>query len=93
PQHHPHQARILTNLGTRLSTRFKQTGSVDNLNRAVKVAEMAVDATPQNHPDRARWLSNLGNLLCKRFQRTGSIDDLNRAVGVGNMTVDATRSP
>ncbi|EJT69155.1 hypothetical protein GGTG_13264 [Gaeumannomyces tritici R3-111a-1] len=77
-------------LGSLLGTRFERTGSMDDLNRAVEVANMAVDATPQNHPNRAGWLSNLGNHLGRRFERTGPMDDLNRAVEVANMAVDAT---
>ncbi|KAH8898073.1 TPR-like protein [Thozetella sp. PMI_491] len=75
------------NLGVRLG-RFEQTGSVDELNRAVEVTSMALDATPQNHPDRASILSNLGTLLSKRFEWTGLIDDINQAIEVANMAVD-----
>ncbi|KAH8710127.1 hypothetical protein GQ44DRAFT_439557 [Phaeosphaeriaceae sp. PMI808] len=53
---------------------------MDDLNCAVEVADMAVNATPQDHPDRAAILNNLGNLLGTRFGRTGSMDDLNRAL-------------
>ncbi|KAL8364968.1 hypothetical protein RB595_003992 [Gaeumannomyces hyphopodioides] len=77
-------------LGSLLGRRFERTGSMDDLNRAVEVANMAVDATPQNHPDRAGRLNSLGNQLGRRFGRTGSMDDLNRAVEVANMAVDAT---
>ncbi|RYP43130.1 hypothetical protein DL770_011836 [Monosporascus sp. CRB-9-2] len=73
-----------------LGRRFERTGSMDDLNRAVDVADMAVDATPQDHPDRASMFNNLGNLLGRRFERTGSIDDLNRAVDVADMAVNAT---
>ncbi|RYP81636.1 hypothetical protein DL770_005844 [Monosporascus sp. CRB-9-2] len=73
-----------------LGRRFERTGSMDDLNRAVDVANMAVEATPQDHSDRTGCLSNLGNLLGTRFERTGSMDDLNRAVNVANMAVDAT---
>ncbi|RYP55467.1 hypothetical protein DL770_010905 [Monosporascus sp. CRB-9-2] len=73
-----------------LGMRFERTGSIADLNRAVDVADMAVDSTPQDHPDRAGWLNNLGNLLSKRFKQTGSIADLNRADDVANMAVDAT---
>ncbi len=73
-----------------LGTQFEQTGSIDDLNRAVDVASQAVDATPQDHPNRARWLNNLGIRLGNRFERTGSIDDLNRAIDIASQAVDAT---
>ena len=63
---------------------------MDNLNRAVEVANLAVKATPQDHPDRAARLNNLGNWLSIRFERTDSVDDLNRAVEVADLAVKAT---
>ncbi|KAL8366614.1 hypothetical protein RB595_010463 [Gaeumannomyces hyphopodioides] len=63
---------------------------MEDLNRAIEVTGMAVDATPQNHPDRASYLSNLGNRLGSRFERTGSMEDLNRAVEIAGMAVNAT---
>ncbi|KAI0977557.1 hypothetical protein F4678DRAFT_413425 [Xylaria arbuscula] len=51
---------------------------MDDLNRAVDVANQAVNATPVDHPDRAGRLDNLRSWLGRRFERTGSIDDLNR---------------
>ncbi|RYP80093.1 hypothetical protein DL770_006376 [Monosporascus sp. CRB-9-2] len=43
-----------------LGRRFERTGSMDDLNRAVDIADMALNATPQDHPDRTSRLSNLG---------------------------------
>ncbi|KAF2174672.1 hypothetical protein K469DRAFT_756644 [Zopfia rhizophila CBS 207.26] len=100
PQDHPDQAAVLNNLGNwlgmlntlgnRLRTRFERTGLMEDLNRAVDVADMAVNATPQDHPDRATILNNLGNRLGMRFERTGSMEDLNRAVDVADMAVNVT---
>ncbi|KJZ70853.1 hypothetical protein HIM_09767 [Hirsutella minnesotensis 3608] len=84
------RAAQLSNLGTWLGTRFDRTGSMDNLDRAVEVADMAVAATPQDHPDRAARLNNLGCILGMRFERTGSMEDLDRAVEVADMAVAAT---
>ncbi|KJZ70854.1 hypothetical protein HIM_09768 [Hirsutella minnesotensis 3608] len=69
---------------------IERTGSMDDLNRAVKVADMAVASTTQYHPDRAGRLSNLGRWLGRRFERTGSMDDLDRAVEVADMAVAIT---
>ncbi|KJZ72809.1 hypothetical protein HIM_07753 [Hirsutella minnesotensis 3608] len=80
PQDHPDRARRLSNLGYSLRSRFERTGSMDDLDRAVEVADIAVAVTPQDHPDRARRLNNLGNRLGSRFKRTGSMDDLDRAL-------------
>jgi hypothetical protein len=80
----------LNNLGNWLGRRFERTGSMDDLNRAVDVADMAVNATPQDHPDRAGRLNNLGSWLGMRFERSGSMDDLHRAVDVSDMAINAT---
>ncbi|KAF2804435.1 uncharacterized protein BDZ99DRAFT_511648 [Mytilinidion resinicola] len=66
---------------------------MDNLNRAVDVANIAVEATPQDHPDRAAILSNLGNRLGTRFERTGFMDDLNRALSCFKGGWDCHTSP
>ncbi|KJZ70809.1 hypothetical protein HIM_09822 [Hirsutella minnesotensis 3608] len=84
------RAARLNNLGNWLGMRFKRTGSMDDLDRAIEVADMAVAATPQGHPDRARQLSNLGTWLGSRFERTGSMNDLDRAVEVADVAVAAT---
>ena len=63
---------------------------MNDLNRAVDVADMAVKATPQDHPNRAGHFSSLSILLGTRFERTRSIDDLNCAVNIANIAVNAT---
>ncbi|KAK6523178.1 hypothetical protein TWF694_006073 [Orbilia ellipsospora] len=82
--------RMLSNFAAMLGLQFERTGHIDDINRAVEVADMAVAATPHNHPDRADYLINLGGLLGRRFNRTGSMDDLNRGVEVVDMAVDTT---
>ena len=62
---------------------------MDDLNRAVEVAGMALEAIPHDHPDRAAILNNLETWLDRRFKQTGSIDDLNRAVEVTGIAVEA----
>ncbi|KAJ5740123.1 hypothetical protein N7533_012907 [Penicillium manginii] len=63
---------------------------MDDLNRAIKAMNMAVNSTPEDHPDLARRLGNLGILLGRRFKRTGSMGDHNRAVEVTDMAVNST---
>ncbi|KAJ7612188.1 CHAT domain-containing protein [Roridomyces roridus] len=73
---------MLTNLGGCLITRFRQLGSIDDLQRSVSVREDAVRLTPEGHADRASMLSNLGNSLMTHFEQLGSIEDLQRSVSV-----------
>ena len=75
-----------------LSTQLERTGEIDDLNREVDVANMAVMRTPPNHPDQAGYLTNLGDKLGTRFLRTGAIEDLNRAVDVSDKAVTAIPS-
>ncbi|KAI3342064.1 hypothetical protein F4824DRAFT_486466 [Ustulina deusta] len=81
---------ILNSLGNMLGMRFDRTGSIDDLNCTIDVADQAVDATPADHPDRAARLNNFGNMLSMRFGRIGFMDNLNRAINVANQAVDAT---
>lgn len=48
-----------------------QTGSMDDLERAITHAQEAVQATPLDHPDRAIYLFNLGNRVRERYSRIG----------------------
>lgn len=80
----------LNNLGIWLGKRFERTGSMDDLKRAVKVTDMALNSTPQGHPDRASLLNSLGIRLARRFERTGSMGDLNRAIDVAALAVNFT---
>jgi hypothetical protein len=47
------QPSMLSNLGVMLGRRFEQTGSMDDLNRAVDIVSSVIDATSQNHSDQA----------------------------------------
>lgn len=69
PPDHPDRAAQLGDFSDILSRRFEQTGRMDDLNRAIEVGSMAVEATP-DHPDRAGWLYRLGNSLSMRFEQT-----------------------
>ncbi|KAK8115636.1 hypothetical protein PG984_012138 [Apiospora sp. TS-2023a] len=70
--------------------KYPRNGSMDELNRAIPLAEQAVKATPEDHPELAGRLSNLAATIGKRFSRTGSMDDLNRAVQLVEQAVKAT---
>lgn len=77
---HPNPAAMLNTLGNSLGRRFDQIGSMDDINCAVEVAEMAVEATPQDHPDRAAILNNLGNRLINRHKVNDKERDRDKAL-------------
>lgn len=76
------QPLVLGDLGVMLHKRFEQTGSLDDLNRAIDAVGQAVDATSEGDPDQALYLKNLGVWLRTRYERTASIRDLNCSVEV-----------
>ncbi|KAF2135190.1 uncharacterized protein K452DRAFT_281871, partial [Aplosporella prunicola CBS 121167] len=79
---HPDRSSRLNNLGSQFGRRFEQTGEIVDLNRAVEVADQAVESTPLDHPDRAVCLNNLGNLLETRFEWTKVRKDRNSALNL-----------
>lgn len=83
----PAQAVALYNLAVRLLGRYRETGEVEDLNRAVEVGRTAVDRTPPDHPERADRLTILGNVLSARFDRLGRRTDLDEAIVVLDQVV------
>lgn len=63
---------------------------IEALNRAVKLAEDAVNVIPSNHPDLSDILTDLGSLLVRRSQMTGSLDDRERSIEVAEKTIKYT---
>lgn len=90
PPGHPDRAVFLHGLGGDLFERFHSTSSMADLDRAIEVANEAIEYTTQQHPDRPRHLDNLATRLGTRFGIVGSMDDLNRAIELADMAVEAT---
>src|SRR5436305_929745 len=44
----------------RLSSRYRRTSNIDDLEAAISKVELAVSATPEDNPNRAAVLNNLG---------------------------------
>lgn len=53
---------------------------MQDLNRAIELLTIGVNATPQDNPQRAVWLNNLGTWLKKRYDQTNSDTDLDCAL-------------
>lgn len=69
------------NLGLRLGERSVHDVNKEDLDRAIKCLEMAVDAGASLSPaDQMHQLGNLGCLLDSRFRSRGAVEDLNRSV-------------
>lgn len=76
----PNRASLLCNLSCMLGARFEVSGSLQDLEEAIRRAEEGLPQTLPNHPDRARILTNLGSMLEKRGQRLGDPNDLDQAI-------------
>lgn len=76
-------------LGSLLTERFKHSGSMDDLDRAINVTRNAIDA-PHDTPLQVEFSLILGDILGVRFKHTGSMDDLNEAISIFNNAVEAT---
>ena len=72
-----------------MGDRYSRTGSMNDLQKAIRVGQAAVDVTPEDHLDRALYLNNLGVGLSGRYSRTGSLNDIQKAIHVGQAAVDA----
>ena len=70
PADDPAYARRLASLGASLQTRFEQTRSLHDLDRAVDALSAAVAACRTYESDRVAYLSNLGRALQIRFDVT-----------------------
>lgn len=85
----PDCAKWLNGLGYKMSTRFCQTGNMEDLENAVELSQMAVDATP-DHAERSSWLKSLGNYLGDLFRHTGRTELLHRAIEAAELSLIET---
>ena len=67
-------------LATRLHTIYKRNGVVMLLQEAIRLAQVAAEATPEGHREHPGRLDTLGTLLIARFERIGALEDLREAV-------------
>lgn len=88
---------ISTTWGFIFEINFLRTGDTGPLEEAIRLGQLALDATPENHPNRAERLNNMGGHFQQRFLRMGDMKDLEEATRIGQLALDATcyirRSP
>jgi len=80
PPGHPNRSNSLINLANALSTRFEQTGGVEDLEDAITYYRQALTLRPPGHPSRSSSLNNLASALSTRFEQTGGVEDLEDAI-------------
>lgn len=92
PADYPHRSMCWDNLAVNLALRASVTGSMADLEEALKFHERTVEATPPGHSHEMARLSHYGRCLGDLFQRTGRQTDLDKAIRYSQMAVDVTPS-
>ncbi len=72
--------RHLNNHEIRLSDRYLETGSMNDLQEIVRIKQVIIDAISEDHLNRATRLTNFGIKSSDRYSRTEPIDDLQKAL-------------
>lgn len=78
----PSNEKLKSSLSILLGAKYQRTGTLDDLEQAIKQREEILAETPPGHPDRASRLGSSSYYFCKRFERLGVVDDLQRAIQV-----------
>ncbi|KAI2632251.1 CHAT domain-containing protein [Hypoxylon sp. NC1633] len=78
----PTRAVLLNSLGIQLGQRHSRTGSMEDMEAAVRFMREAVQATPTDHQDRSKRLSNLSLQLGNRWFRTREMSDLEESISL-----------
>lgn len=86
----PDRPNRLSMLGVVRRCRFERTGTLDDLDQAIRVGTMAVESTVEDDPDRALWLHALSGALLVRFEHAGTPADLDGAIRNGALAVRGT---
>lgn len=91
PENNSFHATLLGNLSDTLYQRFSIMGShgnLNDLNRAVQLAEEDVPATRPGTEQRIVALCNLNRMLQNRYDHTRDVQDINRAITVGEEALE-----
>ncbi|MFD0549989.1 CHAT domain-containing protein [Streptomyces rectiviolaceus] len=87
-----HQAGLAVSLVMALVGRYDRLRNPDDLDRAIDVAQRAVENTSHDVPERARLLVALGHGLQVRYGHVGDYADLQRALEAGRAAARAAPS-
>ena len=91
-RHDIDRAEMHNTLACALLNRFPRSLSLNDLTRAISIAQSAVTMTPQNHPLLPQHLITLGVGLAERFNQNKSIQDLTQAIETVEKAIELTPS-
>lgn len=81
PASFPEKIEIFLNeLSVCLHDRYARNQTLEDLERAILLAQKAIELVPAGTPDHAVYLSNLGTYLRDRYARSGTLEDLESAI-------------
>jgi len=84
---------FLEQVSTALVKRSVNTGSIDDLDRAIFMKECKWERTENEHPNYLIYVESFCYALSERYDKTKSLDDLNRAITLENILLTPSLAP
>ncbi|CAE6481294.1 unnamed protein product [Rhizoctonia solani] len=81
---------MVSAIGTLYNIRFRSSGKVEDIEKAVKYHNWALDLTPDDHPRLPDRHTSLGVSYSDRYRRTGEVADLVKAIECKTRALDLT---
>lgn len=79
PEQNPYRAGYLSQHASKFRIKYQKTGSIDDLDKAIRLGRAAINATDEDNSIRATILNDHGSGFVARYHTTGSADDLQEA--------------
>ncbi|KAI0539076.1 hypothetical protein GGR58DRAFT_525309 [Xylaria digitata] len=89
----PQQTHLIDQLADGLYERHRKTGTIEDLDEAIKVSEQAVRLLPADHKHMASYLCRLGSLLGERYLMLEQISDCENAVVCFRAAIQQSNAP
>ncbi|KAG2114091.1 CHAT domain-containing protein [Suillus cothurnatus] len=82
PLDHQLRPRALNELADAVEARFKQCGSIDDIDETIQLRREALSMCPEGHADRDSYLNNLAFSLVSCFNHQGKPNDLDEGISL-----------
>ncbi|KAI0487473.1 hypothetical protein F4859DRAFT_501872 [Xylaria cf. heliscus] len=89
----PQQTYLIDRLADGLYERHHKTGTIEDLDEAIKVSEQAVRLLPTDHKERVSYLGRLGSLLEERYLMLDQISDCENAAICFREAIQQSNAP
>jgi CHAT domain-containing protein len=88
PASKPNSPAYLTSRGNLLSDQHASTGTLDDLEAAIRDYKCAAEILPPDCPQGAEIVNNLATALQDRYARTSNLEDLNEAIRIYQQAIE-----